>query len=106
MGERGGFPAASFGSERQDYSQFIENDDGIFDKHGIGKIKLGRKRDDTGSEFGEKVFIGVVLLLGDHQADGPAIDKGKFTVDDSGADGAGDGGEHDGRESLHENEER
>lgn len=105
LGERGGFRAASFRSERQDDSQFIENDGRIFDKHGIRKIGLSGKRNDAGSEFGEKVFIGMVLLLGDRQADRAAVDKRKFAMNDSGTDGAGDGGEHDGRESLHENEE-
>ena len=106
MAERGSFPAARFGSKRQDDSQFIENDSGIFDKHGIRKIGLSGEGNDAGSKFGEKVFIGVVLLLGNRQADGATVDKGKFTVDDRGTDGARDGGEHDGRESLHENEER
>src|SRR5882762_4025283 len=32
--ERGGLAAAGFRSERQDYGQFIENDGGVFDKHG------------------------------------------------------------------------
>ena len=102
--ERGSFAAAGFRSERQDYGQFIENDGRIFDEHGVGKIGLGGKRNHTSAQFGEKFFVSVMLPLGGGQIDGPAIDEGKFAMDDGGADAACDGGEHSNRGSLHENE--
>jgi len=47
----------------------------------------------------------VVLLLGDGQIDGLAVDERKFAMDDSGTDGTRDGGEHGRREKvLHEND--
>jgi len=102
--ERGGLAAAGFRSERQDYGQFIENDGRVFDKHGVGKIGLDGKRNHASAQFGEQFLISVMLPLGGGQIDGPAIDEGKFAMDDGGADAACDGCEHSSRESLHENE--
>src|SRR6266851_2110504 len=82
--------------------QFTENDGGIFDEHGVGKIGLGRKRNNASAQFAEQFFVSVVLLLGGGQIDGLAVDEGKFAMDDGRADGACDGGKHCGRESLHE----
>ena len=102
--ERGGLAAAGFRSERQDHGQFIENDGGVFHEHRVRKIGLGGKRNHTSAQFGEKFFVSVMLPLGGGQIDGPAIDEGKFAMDDGGADAACDGCEHSSRESLHENE--
>ncbi len=102
--ERSGFAAARLRAQRQDYRQFIENYGGIFHEHGVGEIGFGRKRDNARAQFAQQVFVGVVLLLGNGQINGLAVDEGKFAVDDGGADGAGDGCEHCSRESLHEND--
>src|SRR5260370_32923555 len=40
---------AGLRSEREDYRQFIKNDGGIFDKHGVRKVGLGGQRDKHGS---------------------------------------------------------
>jgi hypothetical protein len=103
LGERRRLAAAGLCPERKDYGQFIEDNGGIFDEHGVGKIGLGRKRNNAGAQFAEEVFIGMVLPLGGGQINGFAIDERKFAMNDSWANGACDGSEHFNRESLHEN---
>ncbi len=65
MSERLSLATASFRSERQDHCQFIQNDGGIFDKHGVGKSRFGGKRNNAGTQFAEQILVSVVLLLGD-----------------------------------------
>ena len=43
MRERRGLTSTGFSSERQNDRQFIENNHGIFDEHGIRKLGLGWK---------------------------------------------------------------
>jgi hypothetical protein len=102
VSERRRFAAASFRAKRQYHRQFIEDDGGVFDEHGVGKIGFGGKRNNAGAQFSKKVFVRVVLLLSGSQIDGLAINEGKFAVDDGRADGPCDGYEHSDRESLHE----
>jgi hypothetical protein len=78
--ERRGLAAAGFRSERQDYSQFIENDGRVFDEHGVGKIGIGGKRNHASAQSGEQFLISVMLPPGGGQIDGPAIDEGKFAM--------------------------
>ena len=104
--KRRSFAAAGLRSEREDYRQLIENDGGIFDEHRVGKIGLGGKRSNAGAQFTEQLFVSVMLLLSGGQIDGFAVDKRKFAMDDSWANGTRDGGEHFNRESLHENHAR
>jgi hypothetical protein len=106
LSERRRLAAAGLRSERQDYRQFIENDGGVFDEHGVGKIGLGGQRNDASAQFAEHFFVSAVLLLGYGQIDGLAIDKGKFAIDDGWADGTCEGCKHSDRESLHENDAR
>ena len=106
LGERRRFTAASFRSEREDHRQFIEHDGGIFNENGVGKIGLGRERNNAGAQFAEKVFIGMVLLLSCGQINGFAVDEGKLATDDGWTNGAYDGCEHFNRASLHENHAR
>src|SRR6266700_7979264 len=96
------FAPARRGAERQDHRQFIENDSGIFDKHGIRKIGLGRKRNKTGAQLFEKLFIGMMLLPRSGEIDRLTITEGEFTIDNGRTDGACDGSEHLEHESLHE----
>src|SRR5882762_11499718 len=103
LSKRRRLAAAGLRSERQDHRQFIENDSGVFDEHGVGKGGLGGERNDASAQFAEKLLVGVVLLLGCGQIDGLAIDEGKFAIDDGWADGTRDGCKHSDRESLHEN---
>jgi len=95
--------AAGLRSERQDHRQFIENDSGVFDEHGIGKIGLGGKRNNARAQLAKQLLVGAVLLLGCGQINGLAVDEGKFAMDDGWADSTRDGGKHSRRESLHEN---
>lgn len=46
----------------------------------------------------------MVLLLSNGKIDRLAIDEGKLAMNDGRADGASNGGEHLGKESLHEND--
>ena len=64
VSERLSLTTASFRSERQDHRQFIEHDGRIFDKHGVGKSRLGGKRNNAGAQFTEQLFVRVVLFLG------------------------------------------
>ena len=100
--QRGGFAAAGLRAQRQDHRQFIENNSGIFDKHGIRKIGLGRKRNNAGAETFEKLLIGMMLLPRSGETDRLTIDEGEFTIDNGRTDGACDGSEHLEHESLHE----
>ena len=100
--KRGGFTAAGLRAQRQDHRQFIENDSGIFDKHGIRKIGLGGKRNNAGAQVFEKLLIGMMLLPRCHEIDRLTIDEGEFTIDNGRTDGACDGSEHSEHESLHE----
>ena len=95
--------AAGFRSERKDYRQFIENDGGIFHKHGVGKVRLGGERNNADTQPFEQLFVSAVLSLGCRQVDGLAVDERKFAMNYSWTDGARDGSKHDNRESLHEN---
>src|SRR5882724_8127589 len=94
--------AAGLRSEREDYCQFIENDGRVFDEHRVGKIGLGGERNNASAQFAKQLFVSVVLLLGGGQIDGLAVDKRKFTMDDSWTDGTRDGGKHGKQGSLHE----
>ena len=100
--KRGGFTAAGLRAQRQDHRQFIENDSGIFDKHGIRKIGLGSKRNKAGAETFEKLLIGMMLLPRSGEINRLAIDEREFTIDNGRTDGACDGSEHLEHESLHE----
>ena len=102
--ERRGLTAAGLGSERQNKRQFIENNRGVFDEHGVRKLGFSGKRNHAGAQFAEQVLVGVVLLPRGSQIDGFAINKREFAMDDGWANGARDGGEHFSRESLHEND--
>ena len=93
-------------AQRKDYGQFIEDDGGIFDKHGVRKIPFGGKGDNARAQFFEKSFIRVMLLLSLCQIDPLAINERKLTIDDGRADGTRYGGEHLECKSLHENRER
>jgi len=73
---------------------------GSFDEHGVGKIGLGRQRNDAERQFTEQLLVGAVLLLGDGQVDGLAIDERKFAIDDGWADGTRDGCKHSDRERF------
>src|SRR5256885_11515724 len=48
VSERLSLTTVIFRSERQDHRQFIEHDGRIFDKHGVGKSRLGGERNKTG----------------------------------------------------------
>jgi len=48
LSERRSLAATGIRSQRQDDRQFIENDGGVFDKHGVRKIGLGGKRNNAG----------------------------------------------------------
>ena len=100
--KRGGFTAASFRAQRQDHRQFIKNGSGIFDKHRIRKIGLGRKRNNAGAQLFEKLLIGMMLLPRSGEIDRLTIDEREFTIDNGWTDGACDGSEHWEHESLHE----
>ena len=65
VGERCGFGAPRFCAERENDGEFIEDDGGIFDKHGIGKMRLGGEGNDTSAEFFQKHFVSVMLLASD-----------------------------------------
>src|SRR5713226_2526381 len=60
--ERRRLAAASLRAERQNHRKFIENDGGIFDEHGVGKIGLGRKRNNASAQFAEQFFVSVVQI--------------------------------------------
>ena len=92
--ERSGFGAARFGAQRKDHSEFIENDGGIFDEHGIGKRRFRGERDDCDAEVLQELLIGTMLFAGFLEVDGEAVEEGEFAIDHGGADGAGDSGEH------------
>jgi hypothetical protein len=89
-----GFGLAGFCAEREDDAEFVENDGGIFDEHGIGERWFGGERVDVDAEFGEEMFVGGVLGLGFGDVDGLAVDESELATGESGADGAGDGVEH------------
>ena len=95
--EGSGFGAARFGAEGKNHGELIEDDGGIFDKHRIGERGFRRKRDDFGAERFEELLVGAMLFAGFVEVDGAAAEESEFAVDDGGADGAGDGGEHDRR---------
>ena len=57
----------------------------------------------VGTEFPEKSFVGAMLQARFLQVDGLARDERELAMDDCGTYGAGDGSEHGGRSSLHEN---
>lgn len=100
--KRHGFRAARFGAQGKDDSEFVEDDGGIFDEHGIGKIRRGGERDDMSAEFFEKLFVGVMLGLRGLEIDWLARDEAQLAIYDSGTDGASDGSLHRARASLHE----
>jgi len=94
LSEGSGFGSAGFRAERHDDREFVEDDGRVFDEHGVGEIGFGGEGDQAGAEFFEELFVSVVLLLCFGEVDGIAVDEGEFAVDDRGADGARDGGEH------------
>ena len=47
LGERRGFRAAGCCTKWHDDREFLEDDGWIFDKHGVGEIGFGGKRDET-----------------------------------------------------------
>src|SRR5438034_1111360 len=47
LSERLSLATASFGTERQNHRQYIENDGGVFNKHGVGKRGLRGKRNNA-----------------------------------------------------------
>ncbi len=102
MSERWRLAPAGLRSEREDYRQFIKNDGGIFDKHGVRKTGFGTKRNNAGTQFAQQLLVGMVLLPGGGQIDGFAVNEGKLAIDDGRADGTCDGGEHGKQRSLHE----
>lgn len=51
--ERCGFGAARLCAERKNYGEFIEDDGGILDEHGIGEIGLDGERNNVSAEFCE-----------------------------------------------------
>lgn len=67
FGKRGGFRAAGLGAERKNNSELVENDGGILDEHGIGEIRLGGERNNVGTEFFQKLFVGQMLRDRDFQ---------------------------------------
>jgi hypothetical protein len=100
--ERGSFGAARFGAKRQDDSQLVENDGGVFDEHGIGKSRFRRQRNEPCTEFFKKVLVGTVLLLRAGKIDRFSVDKGEFAMDDGRTDGTRYSSEHGKTGSLHE----
>jgi hypothetical protein len=92
--EGGGFGAAGLRAEGKDDGEFVEDDGGIFDKHGIGESGFGGERDDASAELFEQMFVSAMLFAGGFEVDGLAREEGEFAIDDGGADGAGDGDEH------------
>lgn len=95
--EGSGFGASRLRAQRKDHGEFIQDDGGIFDEHGVGERRFGGERDDFGTEVLQELLIGAVLLASFMEIDGATIEESEFAIDDGGADGAGDGGEHDRR---------
>ena len=100
--ERCGFGAPRFCAERKNYGEFIEDNGGIFDEHGIGEVGLGGEGNNAGAEFCEQLLVGAVLGAGNLKIDRLTLNETQFAVYDCGTDGACDGCEHVGRASLHE----
>ena len=73
--ERSGFRAAGLSAEGKDDGEFVEDDGGILDKHGVGEIRLRGERNDTSSEFFEKLFVSEMLRTGDFEVYGLARDE-------------------------------
>lgn len=63
--ERGGFRTARLRAERKNDSEFIEDDGGILDEHGIGEIGLRGEGNYAGSELFEKLLVRAMLLASD-----------------------------------------
>jgi hypothetical protein len=101
--QRGGFGAARFGAKGENDGDFVKDDGGILNEHGVGKIWFGGKRNNISAECFEELFVSVMLGAGDFEVDRLARNKAELAIDDGGTDGARDGGEHVGRLSLHEN---
>src|SRR5439155_15433390 len=93
--EQMGFAAAALRAQWQNDREFIEHDSGIFDEHRVGEMGLGGKRDDTGSQFGEEHFIGLMLLPRAGQVNRLAVNKRKLAMDDGWTDGSSNGCKHD-----------
>ena len=53
LGERRGFWTTRIGAERKNYGQFIKDNGGIFNEHGIREIGLGGEGNNAGAEFCE-----------------------------------------------------
>ena len=94
--ERGCFAAAALSAHGENHGELVEDERGIFDKHGIGQIGLCGKRSDAGAKIGKKFFVGVVLGLRFGQINRLARDEAEFALWKRRADGAGDGSEHSG----------
>jgi len=74
--ERRGFRTARGGAQRKDHGEFVQDDSGILDEHGIGKIRLSGKGNDAGAEAFEKLFVDVMLLARDLEVDRLACNEG------------------------------
>jgi hypothetical protein len=83
-------------TQRKYDGEFVENDRGIFDEHGVGKVGLGGQRMDMDPELRQEMFVGSVLLLRPGEVNGLAFDEGEFAIGEGRAYGASNGGEHDG----------
>jgi hypothetical protein len=75
LGQGNGFRAAGLSAEGKDEGELIENDGGILDEHGVGKIRLRGEGNDTSAEFFEKLFVGEMLRTGDFEINGLARDE-------------------------------
>src|SRR2546429_7000678 len=81
VSERLSLTTASFRSERQDHRQFIEHDGRIFDKHGVGKSRLGWHANKSSSQVTQQLFGRRVLVLGYRQIHGLAGNGKKLASD-------------------------
>src|SRR5262249_4199410 len=81
-------------SKRQNDGEFIENERRIFDEHGIGKCRFGRKRDDFRTKLLQQLFVGAMLGACTFQVNRAAFQERQFAIDDSWAYSASDCGQH------------
>ncbi len=102
FGERSGFGTAGLRAEGKNDGEFIKDDSGILDEHGVREIRFGRKRNNLSAECFEEMLIGVMLRAGDFEINELSRNEANFAVYDGGTDGARDGGEHFAMASLHE----
>ena len=102
FGERSGFGTAGLRAERKNDGEFIKDDSGILDEHGVREIRFGRKRNNMSAEFFEEMLVGAMLRAGDFEINGLARNEANFAIYEGGTDGARDGGEHFAMASLHD----